>query len=57
MWLIIACIGGFVGRFLIGGILNFMIYPNERENPNPENWIGWLGSLIGVIIALIIYKA
>ncbi len=57
MFIIIAIIGGFIGRFLIGGILNFVLKQNERNNPNPENYLGWIGSIIGAIIAIWIYKS
>jgi len=51
MIIIVAIIGGFLGRFLIGGILNFMFKPGEHGNPNPDNALGWVGAIIGAIIA------
>jgi drug/metabolite transporter (DMT)-like permease len=56
MIFIIALIGGFLGRFLIGGILNFIFKPNEHHNPNPENYLGWIGAILGVILSFLIYK-
>jgi len=56
MVVLVAIIGGFLGRFLIGGTLNFIFKPQEHENPNPENYLSWIGSILGVIIAIWIYK-
>jgi hypothetical protein len=57
MVFLIAILGGFFGRFLIGGTLNFILKPHEHDNPNPENYLGWVGSVLGVIIAIWIYKS
>ncbi len=56
MGFLVAFIGGLIGRALIGGLLNFMFKPEEHENPNPENWLGWIGFIAGVAISLIIYN-
>lgn len=56
MIFIVAIIGGFAGRFLIGGLLNFILKPEERNDPNPENYLGWIGSILGVIISIWIYR-
>ena len=55
MWIIVASIGGFLGRFVIGFFLNYFLKPQERDDPNPENFLGWIGSFIGMIIALLWY--
>ncbi len=49
-------IGSLLGRFLIGGTLNFIFKPEEHENPNPENYLGWIGAIIGAVITLLIFK-
>ena len=43
MVVIVGIIGGFLGRLLIGGLLNFILKPEEHDNPNPENYLGWIG--------------
>jgi len=43
-------IGSFLGRGLIGFLLNYIFDPNN-DNPDPENWFGSIGSFIGIIIA------
>jgi len=57
MVFLVAIVGGFLGRFLIGGTLNFVFKPQEHDNPNPENYLGWIGAILGVLIALWIYKS
>ncbi|MFN6038067.1 MAG: hypothetical protein ACK452_06340 [Bacteroidota bacterium] len=47
-------IGMFIGRLIIGSILNFILKPEERDNPNPENSLGWIGAIIGGAAAMII---
>lgn len=53
MIFLVAIIGGLLGRFLIGGILNFIFKPDDE--PNPENYLGWMGAVIGVVISSWIY--
>jgi len=55
MILIVAAVGGFMGRFVIGFPLNFILKPQERDDPNPENWLGWIGSAIGALVAIWLY--
>jgi hypothetical protein len=57
MIFLVAFLGAFIGRFLIGGTLNFIFKPEEHDNPNPENWLGWVGAIVGIIVAVIIYKS
>jgi hypothetical protein len=54
MVIVWAFLGAFLGRFLIGGTLNFIFKPEEHHNPNPENYLGWIGAIIGTVIALLI---
>ena len=49
----IGFIGMFIGRFLIGGLLNFIL--KEHEEPNPENYLGWIGAIIGGVLSMWIY--
>lgn len=49
--LIVVIVGGFLGKLIVGFFLNYFLKPQEREDPNPENGLGYIGSLIGGIIA------
>jgi hypothetical protein len=57
MIFLVAILGAFLGRLFIGGTLNFFLKPEEHENPNPENYLGYIGSAIGIFIAIWIYKS
>jgi hypothetical protein len=57
MIFLVAILGAFLGRGFIGGLLNFFFKPEEHENPNPENYLGHIGSAIGIFIAIWIYKS
>ena len=53
----IALIGRFLGWLLIGGVLNFIFKPQEHNNPNPKNYLSWIGAIFGAVIAVLIYKS
>ncbi|MFM5993234.1 MAG: hypothetical protein ACKO9U_01415 [Dolichospermum sp.] len=40
---LVGILGAFLGRLFIGGTLNFFLKPEEHENPNPENYLGYIG--------------
>ena len=55
MILVVGAIGAFLGRLLIGGTLNFILH--EHDKPNPEKYLGWIGAIIGAVLAMWIYKS
>ncbi|MFY8165828.1 MAG: hypothetical protein ACOVJ8_04480 [Sediminibacterium sp.] len=57
MVFLVALLGAFIGRLFIGGVLNFIFKPDEHNSPNPENMLGWVGAILGVIISVLIYNS
>ena len=54
---IFVVLGYFVGRIVFGGLLTFIFIheERERERPNTEHWLGWLGGFLGMAIVYFIY--
>ncbi len=46
---------GIVGSF-VGGFLADVVARPENENPG-LNTVGWIGSIVGAIVVLLIYRA
>ena len=50
--ILLAILGYYIGKGILGGILNFIMRPQDHDNPNPDTIWGNIGAVIGIILSL-----